>query len=186
VGILNIKLFLFLNIILTIFYWIKYKNNSKLSILIYGFLGSCYSFIILAIIISIITFFYNCYYYSLKPIKYIPKQSVKLYSFQTHSNIEGNIRGTIFLTSGKIKENIYYYYYIKTKEGIKMKKIKANKAIIRFSKKPRYVIEQPKYVDYKGNPIDAPWDPSQNNKRIFYIPKGSIKKTYNANIKGGN
>lgn len=107
--------------------------------------------------------------------KSIDKQNI--YSIRDDSSIEGSFSGGIFLVRGSIEEVDYYYYWVKTKDGMHRKKKKADNSYIIEED-----IEQPyvetfepicKSIEGEGECFDI------DNKYVFHIPKGSIEYNYN-------
>ena len=163
-----ITIAIIIGIIVLNIYW--YKENW-----FYGFLDFLFSLFIGFVVWGI----FGLQYLATGEVieeKSTGKQNI--YSIRDDSSIEGSFGGGIFLVRGSIEEVDYYYYWIKTKDGMHRSKKAANNSYI-----VEEDIEQPyvetfepicKFIDgEEGECLD------EDNKYVFHIPKGSIKYNYN-------
>lgn len=108
------------------------------------------------------------------------KFEVELVSFNDRI---ANISGNFFLGIGSIENEDYYYFYYKYNENVfKLNKILCNNASL------SYTNEQPVLIGYKetefGKGIFKYLTlPKSDNIYRFYVPKGTVKNSFNADLK---
>lgn len=108
--------------------------------------------------------------------------NVEIYSLNNDTEIYGHFT----FGSGTIKEEMYYYYYVKGDYGYMIEKIKAKGVeiveredeeqianIITYKKK---LVKENNWVAFGKDIFE------QTYKVIMYVPKGSVKITYNVSL----
>jgi hypothetical protein len=97
-------------------------------------------------------------------------------ALKDNSNIDGKVNGGIFVTSGYIKESLYYYCMENTEQGKHMIKIPADKTYIIETNdiKPSVVKQINKYVDKRQYFWLLVTD---EEKYIIYVPENTIDTT---------
>ena len=154
--------------VFVIFLYYGVKNDERICFYIITSLQSSVSIGFIIIVLSTI------------PNYLIPKDQ-KRYSETTHKIVSlkdnNNIKGSFFLGTGYVNNELYYYYLEETNEGLIEKEIEASKCHIKYSENPRVV--EYSQTGYKNNyhyiyatPIGEP------NRYTLYIPKGSITNEF--------
>lgn len=102
--------------------------------------------------------------------------SVDLITLDTNEDI----RGTFFVGSGQIGEEMYYHFYYKTLKGIKYKRVLSEDCyIIETDEKPSYkkygqfIKDTTAFFYTSGSKGDG--------RQVLFIPKGTIKSNYKVN-----
>jgi len=101
-----------------------------------------------------------------------------VYQLESLSDNSG-ISGSFFLGSVIIDGIMKYSYYLKSGDEYYLRQTNVNNSVIKYSDtKTTLEIERIKQSDYWLNYFSLSIK-EQNQKYIFYIPKGSIKSQYN-------
>ncbi|MFW6219746.1 MAG: hypothetical protein ACOC33_02815 [bacterium] len=146
------------------------------------------AFVVVTIIFGLIRSRYES---NFKNIKEVPYKEYELVSLNDNRDIHGGAGMIFFVGSGYINQELYYYFYVKDiKTGlIEFKKEYAennyyDKIYIKEidgNEKPRFV----KYGYFLKDKESIFYDPYliENSKSILYVPKGSVLKNFNLDLK---
>lgn len=109
------------------------------------------------------------------------ESKTNIIALKDNSNISGQITGGIFITSGYVLEDMYYYYMEVTEDGKHMNKIPADSAyIIETNDIKPSIIEKKKYNADKR--LDFWFDVRTAVKYLIYVPKGTVDVEYKVNM----
>ena len=117
--------------------------------------------------------------------------SVKIVAMKNQDEVSGSF----LLGCGSLEGKQYYVFYESTEQGITQKKISTDGVIIRYTKSSAHydVVTTKKHRKCKSKVLDVlagnllsdhyVFEDSNSGamKRIFYVPKGSIKENYDLN-----
>lgn len=107
-------------------------------------------------------------------------QSYDLVALDTNEDINGHYNSLFFVGSGHIGEDNYYHFYYNTPNGIRYKKVLAERCyIIETKEKPSYKFYGTYYK--KSKSVFYTNDIINETKKVLYIPKGTIKSNYKLN-----
>ena len=114
------------------------------------------------------------------PKEYIVLSESKIIALKDNSNISGSFSGSIFISSGYIEQQMYYFYMYETDKGKLMGKISADKTYIveTNEKSPSIISRQEKYKDERANF----WLEPSVVEYYIYVPKGTVDTTYKINL----
>ena len=114
-----------------------------------------------------------------------PKETIilsesKIIALKDNSNISGSFSGSIFISSGYIEQQMYYFYMYETDKGKMMGKMVSDKTYIveTNEKSPSIICKQEKYKDERANY----WLEPSAVEYYIYVPKGTIDTTYKINL----
>ena len=119
------------------------------------------------------------------PNTFIPKEE-KEYSSVSHKIVAlkdtKESKGSFILGSGYIDEELYYYYFEETSEGLKKRKLRASDCYIKYDDNPR-VIEYT-HTGYKKayHYIYATPEVIHVTYYVIYVPKGSITNEFKVDL----
>ena len=87
------------------------------------------------------------------PKEYIVLSESKIIALKDNSNISGSFSGSIFISSGYIEQQMYYFYMYETDKGKMMGKMVSDKTYIveTNEKSPSIICKQEKYKDERAN-----------------------------------
>jgi len=114
------------------------------------------------------------------PKEYIVLSESKIIALKDNSNISGSFSGSIFISSGYIEQQMYYFYMYETDKGKMMGKMVSDKTYIveTNEKSPSIICKQEKYKDERANY----WLEPSAVEYYIYVPKGTIDTTYKINL----
>lgn len=155
-----------------------------------------YGFITIAVVFVISMFFnlavpMNNYEFTDKAIL---KDMTEIKCLNDNLDTEGRITGNIFITSGTIENNQYYYYMHKTDNGLKADKIAADDTYVVEIDTNKETPRVESYV-YEGKVNETlmfwltyQWGGDYDTKYIFayyklYVPENSITSEYSIDLK---
>lgn len=115
------------------------------------------------------------------PVEWNIEWQTNIIALKDNSDIQGNIYGGIFVTSGQIGEETYYYCMESTNEGKHMIKIPSDKAYItETNDKTSGIIKKSEH--WKNNKLDFWMCPKTGEKYYIYVPVGTIDTTYKVDM----
>jgi len=114
------------------------------------------------------------------PKEYIILSESKIIALKDNSNISGSFSGSIFISSGYIEQQMYYFYMYETDKGKMMGKVVSDKTYVveTNEKSPSIICKQEKYKDERANY----WLEPSAIEYYIYVPKGTIDTTYKINL----
>ena len=163
-----------MTIIFFIFTWIDEGFFTSIKVLLIGLLIS-----------SLLLVPATCLIKHSNELAKTPKESIvlsesKIIALKDNSNINGSFAGSIFVSSGYIEQQMYYFYMYETDKGKLMGKISADKTYIveTNEKSPSIISRQEKYKDERANF----WLEPSVVEYYIYVPKGTVDTTYKINL----
>jgi len=114
------------------------------------------------------------------PKEFIILSESKIIALKDNSNISGSFSGSIFISSGYIEQQMYYFYMYETDKGKMMGKVVSDKTYVveTNEKSPSIICKQEKYKDERANY----WLEPSAIEYYIYVPKGTIDTTYKINL----
>jgi hypothetical protein len=117
---------------------------------------------------------------------YVEDWKYDLVALKDNRDIKGNFHGGLFVSSGYINQDLYYYYIIDTSKGKAIQKISASNTYIddtSLNVQPTVSCGHYEFEDSNWY-RDIFWTifPYQGKECYLVVPTGTIDKTFNINL----
>ncbi|MGD1416500.1 hypothetical protein [Bacillus stercoris] len=105
-------------------------------------------------------------------------ENIKMYALKDNVGTDGNM----FLGSGRVEDEIRYYYLSKEEQGFRIKKIEANSDDIYIKETKGSPHIEVRNSHFKNKILEHWFPASYSSEYVVYVPKNSIDYNFNIDL----